>query len=102
MSLDSAVMGIIRKYKVTIFFILTYWVLDPILYWHFQNAYLAGVPGENKILVFLSGPFSFSEDFQANTPFWQALATAGLSGNFWIPVFTNWFVEWNVQDSETR
>lgn len=78
----------IWRYKITIFFTLTYWVLDPILYWHFGNAYIPGDSYENKWLVFFAGPFSFTEDFKINTPFVQALSDAANSANFWIPVVT--------------
>ena len=73
------------RYKVSFFFILTYWVMDPILYLHFGNAYTPGSSNENKWLVFFTGPFSFTEDFDVGTPFTLALKDAALSGNFWMP-----------------
>ena len=76
------------KYKVTFFFIVTYWIVDPMLYLHFGNAYIAGSTTENKWLVFFAGPFSFSEDFKAGTPLNQALQYAALSANFWITAGT--------------
>lgn len=81
------------RYKVTIFFLVTYWVMNPILYAHFGNAYIGGSATENKWLVFLAGPFSFTEDFKIGTPFYQALADAALSGNFWITGGTILLVE---------
>ena len=80
-------------YKVSIFFILTYWVMDPILYFHFGNAYISGATDENKWLVFLAGPFSFSEDFKVNTTLSQALLNSSISPNFWFPLLTIFFAE---------
>lgn len=84
------------KYKVTIFFLLTYWAMDPILYFHFGNAYISQSPTENKWLVLLAGPFSFSEDFQSNTPILSALLYSFRSGNFWFPFLTILFSEWRI------
>lgn len=83
-------------YKVSIFFILTYWVLDPILYLHFGSAYISRSPNENNLLVFLAGSFRFSEDFQVNTPILNALLDALKSGNFWVPFLTIFIVEWRL------
>lgn len=67
--------------------------MDPILYWHFGNAYISGATDENKWLVFFAGPFSFSEDFKVNTPLSQALLNASISPNFWFPLLTIFFAE---------
>lgn len=88
-----------KRYKVTIFFILTYWILNPILFWHFGNAYISTQnPSENRLLVFLAGPISFSEDITVNLSLMSALLKAALDPDFWVPFLTIIFLEWRVRD----
>lgn len=91
--------SLVWQYKITIFFVLSYWIINPILYSHFGNADLSGSSSENKWLVFFAGPFSFSENVDYNYSLGQAIHSSILSGNFWIPFYTIFFSEWKIRDN---
>lgn len=81
------------KYKATVFFLLTYIILNPIVYYLFGNAYIASSHSENYLLVFLCGPFSFSESINVNVPFGEALLLGFTSLNFIVPALVLFLAE---------
>ena len=95
--------SVVKRYRVTLFFIGSYCVLNPVLYYIFGQAYLTIPYAENRWLVFASGPFSFDENItNPNVSFWQIVIQGFFSlkavTNFEITALWIFLVEWFLPD----